>query len=483
MTTVKVGFVNLKAKMSGAATQTDFVKMLDHGLDVLALAEIGGTSRAAILDGAAKPRGLVMVRPKNTPVPIFYRAARFELVDAFQWHLSDATRVGPEGAGPPVLRAKEATVIVVRDLVTGGLAAYAVAHLAPSLRFLIRSRLHRKQVAGLAALVDHIRATHGADVDVTELGDFNCDVQPRLQPLLDAGLDQGGTKAVTHPPKARIDHILSTAPMVGQDVVRGLHTDHNGVVQEHDVTEEAPVTRKPDYPKADAEVQWFGGVFGGSTIDPNVVVLHTTETTDWPGYNNAGTPGDSAPHYTAKPDLKACATGWRQHFSETISARALRNEAGGVETNTLNCVQVELIGTCDSAKAKTWKVGGVTLRAGVDYIYWPDAPAWALKDLAAFLTSIHKRRGVRLEAPKLWLPYPASYGQTAARMTGAEWEAFYGVCGHQHVPENSHGDPGDIDITTLLTLAGAAPAPDPRVSRIRARIKRLRARLNHILGR
>ena len=422
-----------------------------------------------------------MVRPANTPVPLFYRASRFELVDSFQWHLSDATRVGQEGAGPAVLRAKEATAVIVRDFLTGALQAYAVAHLAPSLRFAVRSRLHKKQVAGLAALVDHVREEYG-DIGVTVLGDFNCDVLPRLQPLLDAGLDQGGTKAVTHPPKGRIDHILSTAPMVGQNVIRGLHTDHNGVIQEHDVTEEAPVSRKPDYPKADAEVQWFGGVFGGSTIDPNVVVLHTTETTDWPGYNNAGTPGDAAPHYTAKPDMKACTSAWRQHFSETISARALRNEAGGVETNTLNCVQVELIGTCDSAKAKTWKVGGVTLTAGVDYIYWPDAPAWALRDLADFVRSIHDRRGIVYETPALWLPYPASYGDSKARMTGKQWLNFYGFCGHQHVPENSHGDPGDLDMAAVFKLAGAASTPDPRVSRIRARIQRLRARLNRILN-
>lgn len=222
--------------------------------------------------------------------------------------------------------------------------------------------------------------------------------------------------------------------------------------------------RKPDYPKADAETQWFADNphLVGSTIDPNVVVLHTTETTGWPSYNNGGTPGDAGPHYTARPDIKACRTGWRQHYPETMSSRALRNEAGGVETNTLNCVQVELIGTCDSSKRKTWMVSGVTMRAGVDYIYWPDAPEWALRDLADFLASIHKRQGILLEAPKTWLPYPDSYGNTAARMTFAEWRGFYGVCGHQHVPENSHGDPGDIDIKRVLTLAGGAkPTPKP----------------------
>ena len=163
--------------------------------------------------------------------------------------------------------------------------------------------------------------------------------------------------------------------MVGQNVIRGLHTDHNGVIQErHDVTG-GPVSRKPDYPKADAEVQWFDMASRRLHHRPGTwFQLHTTETTDWPGYNNARhTRGLLRPALYRKARPNCTCTAWRQHFSETISARALRNEAGGVETNTLNCVQVELDRDRDSAKAKTWKVGGVTPTAGVDYIYWPDA--------------------------------------------------------------------------------------------------------------
>jgi hypothetical protein len=179
---------------------------------------------------------------------------------------------------------------------------------------------------------------------------------------------------------------------------------------------------------------------GGSVINPNVVVLHTTETTSLPDYEG----GATAPTYTAVPDFAAKRLQWFAHFPDERSSRALRNEPGGVETNTLNAVQVELVGTCDPAAHKRW--------GSHPHIFWPDAPYWALRELALFLVDMHKRHGLRLEAPK-FLPYPASYGASAVRFTYAQWRAFYGVCGHQHVPENVHGDPGDIDVDKLLKIA------------------------------
>jgi len=37
------------------------------------------------------------------------------------------------------------------------------------------------------------------------------------------------------------------------------------------------------------------------------------------------------------------------------------------------------------------------------------------------------------------------------RLTNAQWNTFTGWCGHQHVPENTHWDPGRINIGSLLT--------------------------------
>lgn len=218
----------------------------------------------------------------------------------------------------------------------------------------------------------------------------------------------------------------------------------------------------PYYPPANLTVQSFAGEFRGSTIAPNVVVLHTTEGGSWPTYGG----GASGPHLTAMPDKRHRRLVWRQHFPVTMSARALRNAAGGVETNTLNCIQVELVGSCDPKH-----------RDGYGALYWPAAPEWALRELAAFLHWTHLEWNVRLDAPLLWLAYPESYGTTRARFTFTQWREFYGVCGHQHVPENLHGDPGDMDMRRVLEYARqlgtpTEPPKPTRVTRARALIAR-----------
>ena len=38
-------------------------------------------------------------------------------------------------------------------------------------------------------------------------------------------------------------------------------------------------------------------------------------------------------------------------------------------------------------------------------------------------------------------------------MSIPEWRNAYGIVGHQHVPENVHGDPGDLKIARLLRFA------------------------------
>lgn len=193
------------------------------------------------------------------------------------------------------------------------------------------------------------------------------------------------------------------------------------------------------YPKANQRVQNFAGRYGGSRITPNVTVLHTTETGTWPSYSG----GATAPTLTARPDRGKRRLQWRQHFPLTMSARALRNESGGVETNTLNAVQVELVGTCSKE-----------YRDRYGYFYWPDAPDWALRELAEFLAWLHGEwPAMKLEAAPRWVPYPDSYGAGGQRFSMSEWRNFYGVCGHQHVPENVHGDPGDIDARRLMRFA------------------------------
>ena len=202
------------------------------------------------------------------------------------------------------------------------------------------------------------------------------------------------------------------------------------------------------YPGA-STAYFYQNRFGGDVMEVNVVVLHTTEGRSLPDYGGGG----SAPNLTAVPDFAARKLRWFQHFDIDRSSRALVNLSGGVETNTLNVVQVELVGTCDPATHRNW--------GSAEHIYWPEAPDWALAELATFLKWLNTEHDVPLVGPSNWPAYPTSYANGGGqRMTGAQWEAFKGICGHMHVPENVHGDPGAIDFTRLLALAKGQTVPE-----------------------
>lgn len=212
------------------------------------------------------------------------------------------------------------------------------------------------------------------------------------------------------------------------------------------------------YSKADRRAQWFGDKYGSASFKPNCGVLHTTETSTWPGYGG----GAMAPNYTGRPNFSRKTIDWRAHYEDEESSRALVNLSGGVETNRANAIQVELIGTCDAQYRISRSAWG---KAGVDYLYWPDAPEWAMTALADFLADMNRRHGIPLQGPAMWLSYgrdarapgrnPASYGKSPARFSFTQWRNFYGWCGHQHVPENEHGDPGSIDASRLFAIARA----------------------------
>lgn len=214
-----------------------------------------------------------------------------------------------------------------------------------------------------------------------------------------------------------------------------------------------------NYRAADSKTQWFQDNFPGSTmnIKPSnlVLVIHTTETTGWPGYEG----GATAPNYTGLPPLGEPnhdgfrKGAYRAHFPDEKSARALKNLPGGVETNTLNAIQLELIGSCDPKNASRWGRTSRSNLAGKQYVYWPEASPRQLLWVARFVADLHRRHGLALKAPRKFLPYPASYGANGVRLTNSQWMNTVGVIGHQHVPENSHGDPGNLNVEEILRLA------------------------------
>ena len=204
------------------------------------------------------------------------------------------------------------------------------------------------------------------------------------------------------------------------------------------------------FPWADATTQFWDEKYptqeytGGKPIG----LLHSTETGTWPGYGG----GSSAPHLTLRFDPATMTVSARQHYSTTRPSRALVNRAGGVQTNNARVFQIELIGSCDLAFATKH-----------DYPYLPDLleEAWARDALAGVLAAVSESLDIPLATSVSWASYPGSYGEKAAqRLSGEEWEEYTGWLGHQHAPENDHGDPGDIPIGDVLAAArGGVTAP------------------------
>jgi hypothetical protein len=196
------------------------------------------------------------------------------------------------------------------------------------------------------------------------------------------------------------------------------------------------------YPPANRAHQRFDLAHPGAAMGPvEKVVWHSTETGGWPGYEG----GAIAPHMTGMPDTAGRRISWRAHFPARMNARALKNAPGGVQTNLDGAFQIELVGTCDPAR-----------KNADGAMFLPAAPAWYLDALAEFAVWAHTAWGVPLVCPT-FQAYPASYGPRSktnnVRMSFQAWDAYRGHCGHQHVPENVHGDPGALNLVGALALA------------------------------
>lgn len=178
--------------------------------------------------------------------------------------------------------------------------------------------------------------------------------------------------------------------------------------------------------------QSWGRDGGSFTTSPDKILLHSTETGTFPGYGR----GASAPHFTINLGNGEV----RQHSPMNRAARALRNASGGVQTNRDGVIQIEIIGTCDKSFAR--KHG---------YPYLPDMTdemagrlKWLLQKICAAIPAIPLTTSVA------WKSYPSSYGNSSVRMSNSQWTRYKGILGHQHAPENTHGDPGDLPMKRIL---------------------------------
>src|SRR4051812_25263972 len=158
---------------------------------------------------------------------------------------------------------------------------------------------------------------------------------------------------------------------------------------------------------------------GPFTTAPARGVLHTTESPHYPTYR----PG-THPHFTVWLD-DAEQPHVTQHVPIDHASSALVHASGQIDTNREGAIQIEV----------AWYAAKIT-----------SAPRQLLEATRKLMRWVEAQTGItRTTVP--FKPYPASYGAgNGVRMRVAQWKSFNGWCGHEHVPENDHGDPGAINM-------------------------------------
>jgi hypothetical protein len=158
----------------------------------------------------------------------------------------------------------------------------------------------------------------------------------------------------------------------------------------------------------------ISGSSGPYVDGPFRIIHHTTEGSSASGAMIAYRNARADPHFTVD-NMKIY-----QHIDTDEGARALRNAPGGVQTNRLSAVQIEMVGFAGKSKSKA-----------------------TLNNVARLCRWIEAMHGV----PRTWpagLPKPATAGGDdpgGHNRNAATWTANGGHYGHCHVPENTHWDP------------------------------------------
>lgn len=176
---------NIRHALSDAVATDDVQRLAESGVDIIALQEMGSRMRrnavrARLVDCATcEFRAYMPDGFGPAEVPFLFRASAFELVSKGTEKVSDATYVGPDGAGPSTMGAKYLTYVELRHVATGQDIYVINNHAVPSVQAsdggpnyknAERLQLFRQHMDGLSAMVQRFEATGAA---VFTAGDFN----------------------------------------------------------------------------------------------------------------------------------------------------------------------------------------------------------------------------------------------------------------------------------------------------------------------
>lgn len=183
------------------------------------------------------------------------------------------------------------------------------------------------------------------------------------------------------------------------------------------------------YPTADKSVK--GNNAGSYTGGPFKGVLHSTEGSSASGAIGAFKANNSWPHFLIDYAGKV----W-QFIDTNKAARALRHPSGTIETNRDSAVQIEVVGFAGKPNEH------------------PVAQWNALKTLMRWIETTH---GVKPIGPGR--PFASAYGQNNLRFTSVEWDKADFWMGHCHIVNQTHWDPGQINLQSLLPPVNSEVKP------------------------
>lgn len=263
---LRVATFNTAATLGARAAAQDVVGVVRKGRPhVLALQEMGNPDRRALvrraLVGCTRCAYRAFVPGSAVPAstPILWREGRLELVRPFSRQVTSATRVGPRGAGPAVIRAKYVNGVHLRDRLTGRHVYVLNNHTVPTVqtgeglpnkRLPARLGIYRKHMQGLQEIVSRLRRTGAA---VLVVGDLNVNyrsdrrTRPRLFPYtrlgavgmrssFEARLPRRGTHVLRRSGGSQrlIDYVYVMrrrgSPALDNRIMGGFRSDHRPVV-------------------------------------------------------------------------------------------------------------------------------------------------------------------------------------------------------------------------------------------------------------
>ncbi|MFE3932167.1 hemopexin repeat-containing protein, partial [Streptomyces sp. YIM B13508] len=152
-------------------------------------------------------------------------------------------------------------------------------------------------------------------------------------------------------------------------------------------------------------------------------VLHTTEGSTIAGALQTFRDTNFWPTLTIDPKTLRVI----QHYSLSRGARALSDHV--TAENAARCVQIEIVG------------------------FAAQAPSWPPEQLAFIrqtIRDIDSLVPIPRQSSMTFLNDAGVNSHPGNRMSVEDWKRFSGWCGHQHVPGESHWDPGALDIDTVL---------------------------------